>query len=220
MRVHRLLVFRASPMGVLVACLALGALAACSRPPRGLDTHPEAEPPADDAVTAPAEATGDAPWSVSSEGEVPAVDVAFEEDELPPAPEDVEGEALSRPPVQVEIVEDEVLEQETTPQEGLTLPVTPSVTPPVEGTPSVAVRGFRVQLLASREQDEARRVAREAEGRLQVRAYVVYEAPFYKVRAGDFPDRGDALALRDRARGYGYPNAWVVTTEIAASKDG
>lgn len=219
MRAFRLQMARARPATLASACLALALIGGCSKPPRGIDTHPERTPPADEAAPAAAEKARDTTWSVSSEGEVPAVDVAFEEDELPPAPEDVEGEALSRPPVEVEVVEGEALEEEIVPREGTPLPIQPSVTAPVEGRPSGETRGFRVQLLASREQDEARRVAREAEGRLQVPTYVVFEAPFYKVRAGDFPDRGDALALRDRARGYGYPNAWVVTTEIAG-KDG
>jgi cell division septation protein DedD len=96
-----------------------------------------------------------------------------------------------------------------------TTPVEPEVTVPVQEQASPRTgRGFRVQLLAAGDRDEAESMAREARARLRAPVYVVFEAPFYKVRAGDHVDRADALLLRDLARRNGYDGAWVVTTEI------
>ena len=201
----------------IAGALVLISLVACSPPPRGTSRDPEAAPSATNrerAVESPDDT--DRVYELENEGQFPPPDsdVTFEEDQLPPAPEDV----LSTPIGQDAEVGETVGER----GESFT-PIEPSVTLPVERSveegvpprePAVGRRGFRVQLVASADRGEAERVAREARNRLGVAVYVDFEAPFYKLRAGDFEDRGAAHRLRERARRNGYPEAWVVTTEI------
>jgi hypothetical protein len=43
---------------------------------------------------------------------------------------------------------------------------------------------------------------------------VVAEGQHFKVRAGDFTDRADAVQLSERAKALGYDGAWVVNDEV------
>ena len=193
-------------------------LTACASSPRG-----SASDPSDPLPPPPSEkerdATGrsrDAAYDFESEGRFPppSRDVEFEEDQLPP-PETVDGTAWG---TTAEPVQDETLERE---EPSVVGPVAPSGPRTQPGAGAVEEdRGWRVQLAASSERDDADRLAREARSRLGVPVYVDFEAPLYKIRAGDYIDRAEALRLRDRARANGYDGAWVVTTEIARKVNG
>lgn len=222
---------RAIWIGLLLAGLLF--VSACSSPPtesvnRDPDTGAETQTPTE---STPAESTasGDPAakeelsgaeaeregYRLEDEGQAPVSDdVAFEEDRLPPPPEEVGGESLQTQSVDAETVE------QLPPVEGdkippsVVAPVEPSVTGPVESTPAVGERGFRVQIGASTDRTGAEDLARVARTRTQDSVYVAYESPYFKVRVGDFSDRALALQMRDRLRANGYPEAWVVTTTI------
>jgi hypothetical protein len=191
------------------------AVSACSTPPRG-QTDP-GEAPAD---SPPAEQSDeDERYSFEEEGEFPEApdDVAFEEDELPPAPEDVAGEPLSASPIESERIDEttNLPDPEGRIEPEVSTPVAPAVTTPVpRGSDVEVVRGFRVQLLAVNEVARAESLAREAEQRLGVRVHVVSEGPHFKVRAGDFTDRAEAVRLKERASSLGYDGCWVVTDQV------
>lgn len=205
---------RASSRRLLPGVLPWLLLAACAAPPRGVDSDPveSSVPEAPSARPEP----GARPYALSDDRPAPSPsdDVAFEEDYLPPRPEEIRGQSLGRGSVDTE---------EVGPAEGLELPVQPSNPTPAPATVGVPVapspegrrvRGFRVQLLAASDRGEADAFAREFRARIPVTVHVVFESPFFKVRAGDFLDRADAIALRDRARSNGYASAWVVATEV------
>jgi len=78
------------------------------------------------------------------------------------------------------------------------------------------VAGYRVQLFASNTNDGANQVASEARFKFTDQVYVEYDAPYYKVRVGDFINRSDAEILREKAKNSGYPDAWIVQTEVVA----
>lgn len=44
-------------------------------------------------------------------------------------------------------------------------------------------------------------------------AYVVYRAPYYRIRIGDFKDRRDALTYTKFIKRY-FPSAWVVADDV------
>ena len=163
-------------------------------------------------------------YDLSSEGEAPDTgDVEFEEDRLPAPPEEVSGEPLETTRVQAQQVEempavsgDEGAKTRIEPS--VTAPVEPSVQAPIASHPPVMSRGFRVQILATTEKNNADEVARVARTRIPEPVYVVFESPYYKVRVGDFHDRALALELRDHLRAYGYDHAWVVTTTVMGPK--
>jgi hypothetical protein len=77
------------------------------------------------------------------------------------------------------------------------------------------IDGYRVQIIASSYQDNADNVAG------QIRAaypgtgvYVEHIQGLYKVRVGDYSDRGSAETMRDRLRSAGYPDAWIVKEQV------
>jgi hypothetical protein len=68
--------------------------------------------------------------------------------------------------------------------------------------------------MAAAELARARTLATEAGQRLGVAVHVVAEGPHFKVRAGDFTDRADAVRLKERATSLGYEGCWVVTDQV------
>lgn len=196
-------------------------LTACSTPPRG--KSPAHDPAASDAAgdTATAE---DSSYDFEKEEPTPEPpgDVAFEEDELPPRPEDVAAGSLAAEKVSADDVRVEDLPPEPVGdriEPTVTTPVAPAVTTPVpQGSEVEIVRGFRVQLFAVTDLAKASTMAAEAGQRLGIEVHVVSEGGHFKVRAGDFTDRGDAVLLKSRAASLGYDGAWVVTDEVELRK--
>ncbi|MBN2379826.1 SPOR domain-containing protein [candidate division WOR-3 bacterium] len=78
------------------------------------------------------------------------------------------------------------------------------------------VSGYRVQIFASSTNEGANKVASEARFKFTESVYVEYDAPYYKVRVGDYKNRSDAEILREKARNVGYSDAWIVQTEVSA----
>lgn len=208
------------PWVVCFLALVLAGLAACSAPPRGAQSDPDRPlpaPPPDEAAP-----PGTRSYEFEREGEFPppAKDVVFEEDQLPPRPENVDAVPIDGRAVRTADVDAPAEAEEPTRQAPtVRVPVESTVPTPVEGAPVPMRMGFRVQLIAAADRVEAETFAREARARLGVAVHVDFEAPYYKVRAGDFLDRADALAMRDRARANGYEGAWVTATRVEDSGD-
>ena len=74
--------------------------------------------------------------------------------------------------------------------------------------------GFRVQLLATKEASKAEQLQKKLLNNLNQNIYIVYEAPNYKVRIGDFIDRRKAENLRKEMIKEGYTSAWIIRTRI------
>jgi septal ring-binding cell division protein DamX len=68
---------------------------------------------------------------------------------------------------------------------------------------------FWVQIFASSNQQSAEAVANEAEGKLDERVRVLFMDPYYKVLAGGFSQREQAVELRRAVVGMGYADAWI-----------
>jgi SPOR domain len=76
------------------------------------------------------------------------------------------------------------------------------------------VPGFQVQLLQTEDAKLGRAAVRDAILALNTDIEIIYEAPYYKVRAGRFTNRYDAEQLQNLASEKGYANCWVVRTQI------
>jgi cell division septation protein DedD len=84
---------------------------------------------------------------------------------------------------------------------------------PITQAPSFEY-GFRVQILASTSEKNANAFAESAGEKMDYTVYVEYIPPYHKVRVGDFLHRSDAESCRDRLRGQGYGDAFVVESLI------
>jgi hypothetical protein len=75
--------------------------------------------------------------------------------------------------------------------------------------------GYRVQVFAARDRDVAAgAVRRLREQRVSDPIYMEWIDPWYKVRVGDFTDRGSAEQLRNQLVELGFPEAWIIRTTI------
>jgi len=74
--------------------------------------------------------------------------------------------------------------------------------------------GFRVQLISTRDQEEARSMMRNAVISFSENVYREYANPYYKIRVGDFQSRYEASKLQEKAIKLGFPEAWVVRTVV------
>ena len=90
------------------------------------------------------------------------------------------------------------------------------------------VDGFRIQIISTKSLENATRakqIASEQFSDLNLRFYLDFDSPYYKVRMGDFQTREEAQKIRDIVRLRGYPKAWTVPArvwshpEIAAPPD-
>jgi SPOR domain len=80
------------------------------------------------------------------------------------------------------------------------------------------VQGFRIQVFASNSYEEAVAVRNALNLELSVQwVYMVYDAPTYKVRVGDYTNRADANIAVDGYIDRGYKGAWVVPDRVVAN---
>ncbi len=82
--------------------------------------------------------------------------------------------------------------------------------------------GFRIQISATSSLEKATLVQQEVSLKFtdnNLKAYLIYETPLYKVRVGDALDRDDANVLRDFMRENGYKDSFVVPSKIVVHKD-
>jgi len=78
----------------------------------------------------------------------------------------------------------------------------------------IIIEGFRVQVLATSSQKNADRLRYELAIEYGKDIYIVFEAPNYKVRIGNFIDRRLAEKLRLELINKGYPSSWIIRTRI------
>ena len=81
------------------------------------------------------------------------------------------------------------------------------------------VQGFRIQIFSSSNVDEATVMKNLAlEKFVGDSIYVVYDAPVYKVRVGDFVNRYEANQRLPEFVQKGYQDAWIVPERIVQRK--
>jgi len=83
------------------------------------------------------------------------------------------------------------------------------------------VQGFRIQVFSSSGVDEATLMKNVVmEKFIGDSVYVVYDAPVYKVRVGDFVNRYEANQRLPEFTEKGYRDAWIVPDRIVQRKFG
>jgi hypothetical protein len=78
----------------------------------------------------------------------------------------------------------------------------------------IIIEGFRVQVLATSSQENADRLRYELAIEYGKDIYIIFDAPNYKVRIGNFIDRRLAEKLRLELINKGYPSSWIIRTRI------
>ena len=78
----------------------------------------------------------------------------------------------------------------------------------------IIIEGFRVQVLATSSQENADRLRYELAIEYGKDIYIVFDAPNYKVRIGNFIARRLAEKLRLELINKGYPSSWIIRTRI------
>jgi hypothetical protein len=84
------------------------------------------------------------------------------------------------------------------------------------------VDGWRVQILATGNIESATLIHQEALDQFElseINAYLIFEAPLYKVRIGDATDQSTAQTIRDLARDYGYAGAFIVRSKVVVQTE-
>lgn len=79
------------------------------------------------------------------------------------------------------------------------------------------IDGFRVQIISIKDLESAARaksIAVEQFEDLQLKFYLEFDSPYYKVRIGDFKSRNEAERTLEVIRSRGYPKAWIVKTKV------
>ncbi len=74
--------------------------------------------------------------------------------------------------------------------------------------------GFRIQCFASSQIERIRSEQKLLETKVKYPVYVVFNAPYYKLLAGDFTKKGDADIALVKLKEAGYKDAWVARTKI------
>lgn len=81
--------------------------------------------------------------------------------------------------------------------------------------PPIVVQGFRVQLFSTPQIDEANAKKAKAEAAFPDEwFFVVYDAPTYKLRGGNFVNRAGADAFAKHLTEKGFPDSWTVPEKI------
>ncbi len=150
-------------------------------------------------TTTSKKASADKPYSLEEEGEIPPKEVRdtpaeADFEEIPVENDDVESENVEAP-------------KDTT-NTGKT-GAGPAGVPGKDG--GFAIPVYRVQVLATSSEQSAMDAKKKVENKLGFPAYMSLVDGMYKVRVGDCASREEANKVRERCRGAGYSDAWIVT---------
>lgn len=74
--------------------------------------------------------------------------------------------------------------------------------------------GFRLQIYESSSMEDVNNKILKFKKTLSDSIYISFEAPFYKVRYGDYPTREQAEIARKNISRKGYKSVWIVRSNI------
>tara|TARA_B100001996_G_C18660841_1_gene593021 strand:- start:583 stop:1017 length:435 start_codon:yes stop_codon:yes gene_type:complete len=78
--------------------------------------------------------------------------------------------------------------------------------------------GFRLQIFETEKVEEANLVLNEYKTALNDSVYMIFEAPLYKIRLGDFVTRREAELEKNNLESKGYSGIWLVRSRISVSE--
>ena len=78
---------------------------------------------------------------------------------------------------------------------------------------SPATLKYRIQLFASSQIEALREQKKVAEEKTNLPVFIAYEAPYYKLFAGDFIQKTEAESNLRKLKKIGYNDAWIVSSK-------
>lgn len=78
-------------------------------------------------------------------------------------------------------------------------------------------KGFRIQILSTKDVEKATTEKQMAADRLRdldVKLYLEFDSPYYKIRVGNYLTREEAEHSREVIRSLGYGDAWIVPDKV------
>ena len=106
------------------------------------------------------------------------------------------------------------------------IPNTPKVLDKIFGTTEIDIldsiknsrvttqNGFRLQIFESSSVEDANRILNKNKKVLSDSLYLIFEAPLYKIRYGNFINKIDAENEKKQLLRKGYKNIWIVRSRI------
>ena len=74
--------------------------------------------------------------------------------------------------------------------------------------------GYRIQILTTRDPEEADTLKAQLQGSFPGEVYVIYDPPNYKVRVGNYINRPLAEESQVRLKRMGFRRAWLIRTRV------
>jgi len=74
--------------------------------------------------------------------------------------------------------------------------------------------GYRVEVLATDDLEEANNMRSELNFRLKQNIYIIFDPPFYRIRTGDYLDRNSAESQSFKLKQLGYIESRVVSDSV------
>ena len=78
--------------------------------------------------------------------------------------------------------------------------------------------GFRVQVFATRFSRSADSIKSVLDEKVNEDVSIVFDAPVYKIRVGNFVTRNEAENMKINLVKFGYDTAWIVRSKVLARK--
>ncbi|MDZ7797163.1 MAG: SPOR domain-containing protein [Candidatus Marinimicrobia bacterium] len=78
----------------------------------------------------------------------------------------------------------------------------------------IETSGYRIQLISTKNLQEALEVKERADSLFRLPVYVDFESPNYKVRLGNYKDHDEAQQSQKRMQKSGFSHAWIVPSKI------
>ena len=85
---------------------------------------------------------------------------------------------------------------------------------PESSDTTTEVMGFRINIGIFDKESEAKEFAKTTESKIDEKIYIVYEAPFFKVRVGDFSMLKEAEEHVKYLKSIGLKSSWWIRTTI------
>jgi len=106
------------------------------------------------------------------------------------------------------------------------VPKTPKVLDQIFGTSQLGILdslknsrvntqdGYRLQIYETSQVDDANRYLKKSQKALPDSVYMIFEAPLYKIRYGNFVTKKEADIQKTKLKRSGYKDVWIVKSRI------